>query len=374
MTTNRLHIAYMFGGMNRGGAETIMLDLFRNHQHAPYAFIGIHRKDGAYKEAFYNAGPKLVQLAPNRFGYLWYLLKLRRLLKAEGITVVHAQHWLDCIYAWLATIGMHVQIVNTFHGFYSMKGIAGWLCRMSIRMADDVCFVSKYEQDWYQQQVNIAEEKCHVIFNAVDLGKLDKVESRESRVDSGLKIEDRRLKNENWRLAMVGSFSPARNQLLICKAIHEVEQKFEFYFIGAPNEHISNCYQECYDYCKLHELLDRVHFVGEQSNVYEWLKDMDGFVYATKHDTFGIAQVEAMAMGIPSVVSDWPVMKEICAPFIGKSVQLFGMEDAQDCAKKISDLLNHLNEYKNEAQKNSDEIKKMYSIEAYISRLLTIYN
>ena len=367
-------VAYMFGGMNRGGAETIMLDLFRNHRLASFPFIGIHRKGGSYRDAFYSAGPVLYQLTPGKFGYIRYLLKLRRLLRAESITVVHTQHWLDCIYAWLATIGLHVKLVNTFHGFYSMKGIAGWLCRMSIRMADDVCFVSKFEQEWYQKQMRIADEKCHVIYNAVDFGKLDKVESRESRVDSGLKIEDRRLKNENLRLAMVGSFSPARNQLLICKAIHEVEQKFEFYFIGAPNEHISNCYRECYDYCKANNLFDRVHFVGEQSNVYEWLKEMDGFVYATKHDTFGIAQVEAMAMGLPSIVSDWPVMKEICAPFIGKSVQLFSMDDENDCAQKMNNLLNHLKEYKNEAQKNADEIKKMYSIEAYISRLLTIYN
>lgn len=356
-------VAYMFGGMNRGGAETIMLDLFLNHQLAPYPFIGIHRKGGVYRDAFYKAGPMLYQLAPKRFGYVRYLIRLRRLLKKEGISVVHAQHWLDCIYAWLATFGMQVQIVNTFHGFYSMKGIAGGLCRMSIRMADDVCFVSKYEQDWYQQQVNIAEEKCHVIFNAVDFGKLDKVESRKSIVASDI-----------IKLCMVGSFNQARNQLLICKALREVEQEVDFYFIGAPNEHISNCYQECYDYCKANNLFDRVHFVGEQSNVYDWLKDMDGFVYATKHDTFGIAQIEAMAMGIPSVVSDWPVMKEICAPFIGKSVHLYSMEDVQDCAKKISHLLNHLKEYKNEAQKNADEVKKMYSIEAYISRLLTIYD
>ena len=151
-----IKVAYMMGGLNRGGAETIMLDVFRKWEHAPYSIIGIHRKDGTCHDEFYSAGPKMVQLAPKRFGYICYLLQLRRLFNSEGITVVHTQHWLDCIYAWLATLGMHVQIVNTFHGFYSMKGIAGWLCRMSIRMADDVCFVSQYEQDWYQRHMKIA--------------------------------------------------------------------------------------------------------------------------------------------------------------------------------------------------------------------------
>ena len=357
-------VAYMFGGMNRGGAETIMLDLFQNHQHAPYPFIGIHRKGGSYHDAFYNAGPALYQLAPKRFGYVRYLLQLRKLLKNESISVVHTQHWLDCIYAWLATIGLSLQIVNTFHGFYSMKGIAGWLCRMSIRMADDVCFVSKYEQEWYQKQMKIADEKCHTIYNGVDFGKIDKVKNERVR----------ELESERVKLAMVGSFSPARNHLLICKAICELEQELDFYFIGAKNEHLSDCYQQCYDYCEANNLLDQVHFMGEQSYVYDWLRKMDGFVYATKHDTFGISLVEAMAIGLPSVVSDWPVMKEVCAPFIGKSVQLFGMDNKQECAQKVSNLLDHIKEYTNEAQKNAAEVKKMYSMEAYIMRLLTIYN
>ncbi len=351
----------MFGGMNRGGAETIMLDLFRNHHLAPFSFIGIHRKGGAYRDAFYNAGPAMYQLAPRKFGILCYLLNLRRLLKTEGITAVHTQHWLDCIYAWLATIGMHVQLVNTFHGFYSMKGMAGCLCRMSIRMADDVCFVSKYEQDWYQRQMKIAEEKCHVIFNGVDFAKLDRCE----RV--------RVLESERVKLAMVGSFNKARCQLLVCKALHLLQHDVEFYFIGAKNEHLSDCYQQCYEYCEANNLLDQVHFVGEQSNVYDWLRKMDGFVYATKHDTFGIALVEALAIGLPAVVSDWDVMKEICEPFTASSIQLFDLNDENDCARKIQRLIEQLSKYKQEAEKNVAKIKALYSLEAYYSRLNTIY-
>ncbi len=353
----------MFGGMNRGGAETIILDLFRNHHLAPFSFIGIHRKGGAYRDAFYNAGPALYQLAPGKFGYIRYLMKLRRLLKTESITAVHTQHWLDCIYAWLATIGMHVQIVNTFHGFYSMKGINGFLCRISIRMADDVCFVSKYEQEWYQMQMRIADKKCHVIYNGVDFGKIDSVKNERNS----------ELANERVKLTMVGSFNKARCQLLVCKALHLLKYDMEFYFIGAKNEHLSDCYQQCYEYCEANNLLDQVHFVGEQSNVYDWLRKMDGFVYATKHDTFGIALVEAMAIGLSAVVSDWDVMKEICEPFITTSVQLFDLKDENDCADKMQKLLDQLEKYKQEAEKNVAKVKALYSLEAYYTRLNKIY-
>lgn len=363
----REKVAYMFGGMNRGGAETIMLDVFRNWRNAPFEYIGIHRKDGAMHNAFYSAGSKLYQLAPKRFGYIRYLLQLRRLIKSENITTIHAQHWLDTIYAWLATVGMPVQLVTTLHGFYSMKGLNGFLCRMSIRMADDVCFVSRYEQEWYQQQMHIPDTKCHVIYNGVDLNKFD--------VESEGVIE---LGNEGRiKLCMVGSFSPARNHLLVCHALNLLQRKVDLYFIGAKNEHIFHCYKDCYEYCKTNNILDNVHFIGEQSNVYAWLKRMDGFVFATQHDTFGIAVVEAMYAGLPIVVNDWPVMKEVCGESINKAVTYFKSKDVEDCASAIEKLLKCISEstaeFKKRSANNAQWVRERYSIEAYIERLHHIY-
>lgn len=357
------NVAYMFGGMNRGGAETIMLDVFRNWRNAHFEFIGIHRKDGTMREAFYDAGPKLYQLSPRRFGYVRYLLQLRRLIKSENVTTIHAQHWLDTIYAWLATIGMDVQLVTTLHGFYPMRGINGFLCRMSIRMADDVCFVSRYEQEWYQRHMRISDSKCHVIYNGIDFEKINQESEVISELEDGSRI----------RLAMVGSFSPARNHLLVCKAVNMIPRDVDLYFIGARNEHISHSYNDCYEYCKENNMLNNVHFVGEQSNVYAWLKKMNGFVFATQHDTFGISLIEAMAVGLPVIVSDWEVMKEICAPFSKPFVQMFRMDDAHECAHKMLYLIDHLNESRKAALNQSELTREYYSMDAYFTRLIKIY-
>lgn len=359
-------VAYMMGGLNRGGAETIMLDVFRNWRIAPYSFIGIHRKDGLCHDEFYAAGPKMIQLAPKRLGYVHYVLKLRCLLKTEGITVVHTQHWLDCIYAWLATIGMQVQIVNTFHGFYSMKGIAGWLCRMSIRMADDVCFVSKYEQDWYKKHIKIADKKCHVIYNGVDFSKIDSV------VESGKwKVEGNGIK-----LCMVGNFMTGRDHLTLMKALVKVERDFDFYFIGKRSEETPFIYDDSVRMCRENKMTN-VHFLGGRSDVPALLKQMDGFVYSTDHDTFGIAVVEAMASGLPIVVNDWPVMKEVCGESNANYVRYFKSNDVESCAEAIQLLLRDISassdDFKQRCKHNSIFVRDRYSIETYIDRLSQIY-
>ena len=48
---------------------------------------------------------------------------------------------------------------------------------------------------------------------------------------------------------------------------------------------------------------------------------MDLFIYASEHDTFGIAVLEAMASALPVVVNDWEVMKEITG--LGKYASLY---------------------------------------------------
>ena len=68
-------------------------------------------------------------------------------------------------------------------------------------------------------------------------------------------------------------------------------------------------------YCEDNNL-DNVYFLGGRGDVPALLKVMDGFVYSSVHDTFGIAVVEAMAAGLPVVVNDYEVMKEVCGNLV----------------------------------------------------------
>ena len=160
-----IKVAYLLGSLNRGGTETLLLDVFRNADKASYEMIGIHRKGGAYQEDFYAAGPMMVKCAPRRFGWIRYLVQLRQLLKQENVTIVHAQQSIDCVYARLATIGTDIRVVETFHGFDFHAGrFNKWINWLSIRMADAVCFVSKTQRDYYIQAYRIKRtEKLHVV-------------------------------------------------------------------------------------------------------------------------------------------------------------------------------------------------------------------
>ena len=67
-------------------------------------------------------------------------------------------------------------------------------------------------------------------------------------------------------------------------------------------------------------LRGRVHFLGSRQDIPELLASADLFFLPTRHEPFGIVVVEAMAAGLPAVVSRLGGIPEIVvSPEIGRS-------------------------------------------------------
>ena len=380
-----MKVAYLLGSLNRGGTETLLLDVFRSAQSASFGIIGVHRHDGAYRDDFYQAGPPVYRLFPRHFGLLCYLLRLRNLLLREKVSVVHAQQAVDCLYAVLATAGTDIRVVETFHGFdFGAGKPARWLNRLSIRMADAVCFVSRAQRDYFIRRYALQKQssKLHVVYNGVDFSKLDGENaepdflSANGPATAGIPVSHTaEVQMRRIRLAMVRNFVRGRAQSSICRSIKLLRDRgctgFDFYFVGKRDEAEPWRYDDCVRYCRENGL-ENVHFLGGRGDVPAVLQHIDGFVYATDHDTFGIAVVEAMAAGIPVVVNDWQVMTEITHD--GQWAALYRTGDDADCARAVSELLEHLADRKRKAAAIAPQVRAAYSIERHISRLAEIYD
>ena len=170
-----MKVAYLLGSLNRGGTETLLLDVFRSADKAPFSFVGIHRKGGAYRDDFYATQPVFLQCAPMHHNILSYIRRLRKCLQEQQVTIVHAQQYIDALYAKLATWGTGIKVVETFHGYD--YGTTRWekiLIQLSIRWSDAVCFVSHTQREYYRQHYAFGkEDKTHVVYNGIDFSKLD---------------------------------------------------------------------------------------------------------------------------------------------------------------------------------------------------------
>ncbi len=361
-----MKVAYFIGSLNRGGTEMLTLDICRKKDYASYEMILIYRNDGELTDEFRATGVPMFRIKPKGFAF-GYLGEIRRLLKKEKVNLLHAQTLMNGAVGVFCTLFTNLRTVTSFHGlldtFYKRV-----LRHINIWWADETVFVSKYVRNWYIQHTLFCnKEKCNVVYNGICLEKY----GYEYPKPDVLKSEEKRLK-----FGCVGNFVAERTHMVICKSIKRLDdlgiKQFEFYFVGKRVEGEEKCYDGCVEYCEKNHLMDRVHFLGSRGDVIAILQHLDGFVYSTAKDTFGIAVVEAMVAGLPVVVNDWEVMKEVSHE--GKYACLFKTDNEADCCEKMKILIDNIETCRSKAKHQVEEVSKLYSIENHIDGLKTVYD
>ena len=121
-----MKIAYLLGSLNRGGTETLLLDVFRNASANQLDAIAIYRKSGVLESDFVSSTVQLYKL-PFQKNVFNYFFRLRRLLINQDIKQVHAQQPLDALLAWIATTGLDMKIILTLHGYDLQESSLGKL-------------------------------------------------------------------------------------------------------------------------------------------------------------------------------------------------------------------------------------------------------
>jgi glycosyltransferase involved in cell wall biosynthesis len=146
---------------------------------------------------------------------------------------------------------------------------------------------------------------------------------------------------------------------------------FHFVFIGRKYENVSFLYDDCFDFCEKNKLHDKVSFLGSRNDVPSILHQLDAFLFATDHDTFGIAVVEAMAVSIPVFVNDWGVMTEITDG--GKYATLYKTKDEVDLLREFMLFLQEKEPFHLKAKRAAIFVQEKYSIEKHIENLKKEY-
>ncbi len=363
----KLRIAYLLGSLNRGGTETLMLDVFKYQKNVDYNFIGVYRKYGTYEEEFLATNHNIFKIGPSSIFDISYIFKLRRLLKKEKIDIVHAQQCIDAVFALFATWGSKIKVIQTFHGFdYNCKLIHRILIRYSITRTNANCFVSETQRQYYIDKYRLKKSKQNVVYNGVNFHKLDIVQQLYSIIPN--------RKDGEYLLGSVGNFVAVREQIVICrflKLLKEQNIPFQFVFAGMRCESESWRYDECVNYCRKNNLLDNVHFPGSIKDVPNMLKQLDAFIYASNHDTFGIAVVEAIASGVPVFVNDWQTMREITNNGVWATIYKTGNE--QDLLEQFLISITDIDKLKIEAVESAKAIRFRFSIENHLNLLTKIY-
>lgn len=109
----------------------------------------------------------------------------------------------------------------------------------------------------------------------------------------------RRFPADVPRIVMVGRFEPQKDQMLLVRALREVGQPFEVWFIGD-----GSLRGRVEEEVRGLGLADRVRFFGTCRNVPELLEQADVFVLTSRYEGLPMSILEAMRAGLPVVATD----------------------------------------------------------------------
>ena len=360
-----MKVAFFLGSLKRGGAESLVHDICVRKDYAPFRVCCLYRKDDDYSQAFKESGAELIRVS-KKGSIIRYLRDLRKAILSNGIDIVHAQTPSNALVSIASLLFTRVKVVTTFHGF-SFSDAPKWYRKIVYRFSKVVICVSEFEKEFYKDKWRLPDRnKLRVIHNGIDFSKLD---CPEPDTIHPILIDDKTL-----NMIMVGSFIEGRSQYFICQVMQRLSQMnvaFNMHFAGRRDEAEYWRYDDCVSFCQENGLTDKVHFLGNRTDIPYLLRQMDLFLYASEHDTFGIAVIEALASGLPVIVNDWDVMKEITCN--GNYALLYRTDDVEDCIEKIRFFMDAQKDLQSKMPETMEAVRWQYSMDRHMYELNKVY-
>lgn len=365
-----IKVAYLLGALERGGTETLLLDTLREAARVNLPCLLIHRKQGTLLAEFEQTGVPIHHQPIKHSLDFGYVLRLRKRLLLDEVQVVHAQLPLDAFLAFWACLGTGIKLVLSIHGYDVGYGkLVSSMLGFILRRTDLTLFVSQQVQQHYVSvyALGTSERRQRVVYNGVDFSKFDQPFQLSIRTELG-------ILSDSLLLGNVGNFVMVRDQLTVCHFLSELKKRgihVQFVFVGARNAATPALYDACVAYCATYGLTEQVHFLGSRPDVPAILQQLDAFVYASDHDTFGIAVVEAMGVGLPVFVNDLTVMQEITRN--GRWATIYKTKNVDDLTDKFIQFIWDRELFKQKAVRNSVFVRQAYSIDQHVQTLHNYY-
>ena len=367
-----MKVLHLLDSLNRGGIEILTLDVCRNAAANDLELTFVATGGGELEEDFRRSGVEFRRLQRRLPLDLGLVRQLRAVVRERGVRVVHAHQAVEALHAYFATRGTRARNVLTLHGYIDNPKNRLALKYLLPRMDANVA-VSRELLACLGTEGGFATAKnFRVVYNGVDAARLQATEGASDLLRSELKLREGDL-----LLGMVGNFyaDARKDQLTVCRALPSVFRRVpraHFAFAGGwAGDGATRIYQECVDYCREQGIADRVHFLGQRADVPDVLGALDIFVFSSRKDSFGVAVVEAMLVGVPSVVSDIGALLEVTNG--GEYAAVFRTGDADDLARRLLELAEDRARRERLAEAARRSAAARFGIEAHLANLLKLY-
>lgn len=305
-----LRVLQVLGGLNRGGAETMVMNLYRalNHRNIQFDFIIHSNTQNDYRDEIENLGGQIYVFDSFKgYNFINYRKQWSDFLNNhQEYKVVHS-HVRSYASVFFPIVKEHnlktiVHSHSTSNGT-GLKSIVKRCLQYPLRYQADYLFAcSQIAGEWLYGEEATKGKNYFILNNAIN--------TRKYKIDMATRLRVREqlgIKN-NLVFGHVGRLHEAKNHMFLLELFKSIikqkpESKLVIVGDGELREEIENKIVAL-------ELQKDVIMTGSRSDVPKLLMAFDAFLFPSKWEGLPVTVVEAQAAELPCFVSD-TVTKEV---------------------------------------------------------------
>ncbi|WP_163538990.1 glycosyltransferase family 1 protein [Gracilibacillus sp. YIM 98692] len=341
-----IRVLQVFGQMNRAGAETFIMNVYRNIDRSKiqFDFLVYKEEPGNYDLEIQQLGGKLYRIAPiHPRTYFNFKKDLKHFFNVHTeYKIVHSHidslSTLPLKAAKKAGLPFRIAHSHTTRVPKNVKSLYKLASKQSINKHCTHRFAcSKQALVWLFGSKYTGLDNSKIIKNGIDVDKF--------LFNRDIRNKTRKLLNLEGKFVIgsVGKFTKTKNHTFLIDVFNDIQKKDKnavLILIGTGNR--KKMLQNKISKLNIEE---KVKFLGNRNDVNDLMQAMDALIHPSLYEGLPLTLIEAQTSGLPCMVSR-TVSNEV------KITNLVNFLDLNDSTSKWSDMVLSKKNYKRDYMKD----------------------
>lgn len=289
------------GGMNRGGAETFLMKLYRQLDRTRYQmdFCVASHTQGDYDEEIRQLGGRILYTTPkskNPLSSFWNMYKIVKGNKYFSVLRI-SQHSLSSLELLAARLAGANKVIFRSSNTQSCGSCFNRLLhRMFIPLAYIIPTVRIAPSLEAAQFMFGTTKGVHILHNGLD------TQIFKFSLDSRRKIRQELKAQDKFVIGHIGRFNFQKNHKFLLQIFAEIKKQCvnaELWLIGR-----GELEKQIKEQAERLDILDHVKFLGIRADIPALLSAMDVFVFPSLFEGMPNTVIEAQTNGLPCLIAD----------------------------------------------------------------------
>lgn len=364
----KIRVLHILNELKLSGMEMMLLNSYSEwkNNNIEIDILATGRNSGEATKKLEAAGYRIIHI-PFVDNKKKAFLKLRSFLKTNKFEIVHINTEANFLLHTLnAYFSGHKTIVRTFHSVFQPRflGKTRRIVDRIVAKLFSVKYISVGDSVAKNESTHFFT-KSTVIYNWFD-------EKRFYANSSEVKLKKRQelnISKDKFVISIIGNCSPVKRHYLVLKALSKLPETIDWLLLHAGNEEAG--FPERKLVAELN-ISERCRFLGSVTNVEDILIVSDVYIMSSKVEGLGIAAIEAMACGVPVVLTKVPGLIDLV-----KTIEdVKGVDsNSLDIAKAIQEIAKMTDMERNQLRFNlSNKAKELFSKKTGVENYSKFYN